>query len=55
MNSIFDADPEAARAARAKVLTIASRDGTRLFGAHVSGSSVLRIRRRDDGYSWQEG
>ena len=54
VNSIFDADPKAARAARAKVLEIASREGTLLFGAHVSGSSVLRISRHDDGYSWQE-
>jgi glyoxylase-like metal-dependent hydrolase (beta-lactamase superfamily II) len=54
VNSIFDTDTDAARASRAKVLEIASHGDTLLFGAHISGSSVLRITRGNDGYAWQE-
>ncbi|MGU3399924.1 MBL fold metallo-hydrolase [Brucellaceae bacterium D45D] len=54
VNSVFDADPEAARTARAEVLALAAKPGVTLFGAHVSGSSVLRITQNDNGYIWTE-
>lgn len=54
-NSVFDADPAQARSSRLQVLDLAARPGTRLFGAHLAGSSVLTVTRRNEGFAWQDG
>lgn len=54
VNSVFDADPDAARAARAFVLERAAQPNVALFGAHIAGSSALRITRTGEGYDWTE-
>jgi len=55
VNSIFDFDPEQARASRTKVLEVASAERTLLFGGHISGGSVLNVSRGESGgYLWEE-
>ncbi|MBJ3777010.1 MBL fold metallo-hydrolase [Acuticoccus mangrovi] len=54
VNSTFDLEPEAARASRRKMLDMAAEENTLLFGAHLSGTSVLDIRRTAEGYTWRE-
>lgn len=54
VNSVFDADPVAARRARAQVLDLAAQPVVTLFGAHISGSSALRVVRSAAGYDWAE-
>ncbi len=53
VNSIFDADPDLARYSRGNLLEIASNPGTILFGAHLGGSSTIRIAKVAKGYHWQ--
>lgn len=55
VNSIFDADPLAACTSRNTVLELASSDNTLLFGAHISGRSVLNISKSQNGFIWEEG
>jgi glyoxylase-like metal-dependent hydrolase (beta-lactamase superfamily II) len=54
VNSIFDADPDLARHSRDIVLDTASTPGTILFGAHLAGSSAIKITKTAKGYRWQE-
>lgn len=52
VNSVFDADPEQARASRRLVLERATQPGTILFGAHLAGSSAIQVARSELGYKW---
>lgn len=53
VNSVFDADPEKARASRRLVLERAAQPRTILFGAHLAGSSAVQISKDECGYQWR--
>jgi len=52
VNSVFDADPERARASRKLVLERAARPGTIMFGAHLAGTSAIQVSKGELGYRW---
>jgi glyoxylase-like metal-dependent hydrolase (beta-lactamase superfamily II) len=54
VNSIFDADSERARQSRRLLLEHASLPGTTTFGAHLAGTSVIRIEGQAGGFTWIE-
>lgn len=54
VNSIFDAEPEKAEQSRLRLLEWASVPQTVLFGAHLAGTSVIRIAKTSEGYRWRE-
>jgi len=53
VNSVFDADPEEARASRRLVLDRAASNDVILFGAHLAGHSAIRVSGRDGAFRWQ--
>lgn len=50
--SVFDADPQAAVAARRWVLDYAHNNGATLFTSHFPLSSAGRVQENDEGYGW---